>query len=294
MAVHAEYGLAGIGRMFNDVADKSGIFTGNGISYSIRQVDGGRSCLDYFRHHAHQKVRMGTGGILSGKFDIRRISGGTFHARYRHFHHLIRAFAQLVFHVDGRCGEEGVNTRLRCMANGFPCAIDISRRTTGQSGDFSIFHQSRDGLHGLEIPLAGSGKARFQTVHTQYFQLMRKTEFFLKIHGRAGALFPVAQCGVENADAIAHGCDLKMVCQCKKNRNGPSGGTVPTLVTYVMPVVLSYSVASGDAVSACCGGAAAERYKSGRTGYSRDRPETPTDGAWKRAVRRSAARTQEC
>ena len=107
------------------------------------------------------------------------------------------------------------------MANGFPCAIDISRRTTGQSGDFSIFHQSRDGLHGLEIPLAGSGKARFQTVHTQYFQLMRKTEFFLKIHGRAGALFPVAQCGVENADAIAHGCDLKMVCQCKKIGTDP-------------------------------------------------------------------------
>ena len=204
MTVHAEYGLVGIGSMFNNVADKFGIFAGNGIAHSIWQIDGGRPRLDHFSDHAHEKIRIGAGSVFGGEFYVGGIARRAFHALHGHLHNLFRAFAQFVFHVDGGSGEKGVDARLSRVPDGFPNAVDVAAGAARQPGDFGIFYQSGNSLYGFKISLAGSGKTGFNTINAQHFQLVREAKLFLKVHGCAGALFPVTQCGVENADAIAH------------------------------------------------------------------------------------------
>ena len=90
-----------------------------------------------------------------------------------HFHDLIRGLAELVLHVDGRRGEEDVDTRVARPVQRLPCAVDVVLVAAGERGEA--------------------------------FQLTRHTELFLEVHGSAGGLLAIAERRVENNDAIGHG-----------------------------------------------------------------------------------------
>ena len=154
---------------------------------------------------------------------------GSFDSGHGHVHHLIRAFAQLVLHVNGRGGQKGVYARASGVTDGLPGAIDVGLHAPGQPGDFGLSDQSGDGLHGLEVALAGGRKARFDAVHAQHFQLAGQAQFFLKVHGRAGALFAVAQRRVEDKNAVAHaGLRIGLRMLCKNGTKPAERGLVPS------------------------------------------------------------------
>ena len=52
----------------------------------------------------------------------------------------------------------------------------------------------------LKVPGGAAGKPRLDDVHVQAFELTGQTDFFIQVHAGPGRLFPVAQCGVEDAD----------------------------------------------------------------------------------------------
>jgi hypothetical protein len=76
------------------------------------------------------------------------------------------------------------------MARASPAMIAPSERL----GDFA---------DGFKVAVGGNGKTCFDDVDAHLFQQFGDLKLFFKRHGRAGRLFAITQCGVENADIVA-------------------------------------------------------------------------------------------
>ena len=61
-----------------------------------------------------------------------------------------------------------------------------------------VLHLFRDGVDRLEIAVRSNRKSGLDDIHAHFVQKRGDLDFFLMRHGRAGRLFAVAQCGVEN------------------------------------------------------------------------------------------------
>ena len=208
MAVHAENGLVAVGRVLDDVLDEGREFVRLGIAHGIGQVDGGRPGLDGRLHHPAEEILVRTGGVLGGEFHVVGIARAATHPGLDHLEHHLRLLAQLVLHVQGRRGEEGVDARTPGHLDGLPAAVDVVVHATGQTGDLDVARLLGDAAHGLEVAGAGSREARFHDVHAQHFQLMGQAQFLLKIHGRAGRLLAVTQRSVEKVNLVVHDAHL--------------------------------------------------------------------------------------
>jgi len=66
------------------------------------------------------------------------------------FQHLFRAHFQLVLHMQGRCGDEQMDARVRGMLNSIPGAVDILVSGAGEGSDGTIFHSPGDFRNGFE------------------------------------------------------------------------------------------------------------------------------------------------
>ena len=205
MAVHAEDGLVGIGHVVDDVTDERAEFVGLGEAHGVGNVDGGGTGVDGGGDDAHEEVTVGAGGVFGGEFHVGGVGGGALHGGHGKFHHFVGGLAQLVFHVDGRGGDEGVNARMAGELHGFPGAVDVLGVGAGKTGDLRVLHVLGNGLHGFEVAFAGRGEARLDDVDAQHFQLAGDADLFTEVHGGAGGLFPVAERGIENNDAVGHG-----------------------------------------------------------------------------------------
>ena len=175
---------------------------GNRIAHGIGNVDGGGARFDNGRENLHQEIVFGTHGVFGGKFHVIGIFFGDFHRFHRGFHHLLRLHFQLVFHVDGAGGDEGVDAAFGCRGKRFACFADVVFHRAAQRADGGIFHGFGDFVHGFPVAFASGGKTRFNHVYTQFFQLARQTQLFFFGHGCAGRLFAVAHGGVEYDDAV--------------------------------------------------------------------------------------------
>ena len=128
--------------------------------------------------------------------------------------HLFAAHPQLVFQMQIRGGNEGVDARCFRGFHGGGGALDVMPLTPRQRRDGTALHRACDGLHGVEIIRAGSGEAGFDHVHAQLGKLLGKEELLRRGHRAAGRLFAVTQGGVEDAYVVAHGCSPCRCCAC--------------------------------------------------------------------------------
>ena len=139
---------------------------------------------------AHEEVAIGAGSVFSGKFHVGSVGGGALHGGDGEFHDFVGSLAQLVFHVDGGSGDEGVDARIAGELHGFPGAVDILGVGAGKAGDLRVLHALGNGLHGLEVTFAGRGEARLNDVDAQHFQLTGDADLFTEVHGGAGGTVP--------------------------------------------------------------------------------------------------------
>ena len=194
--------LIAVGHAFDDVADTLVPHGRDGVADGIGNIDGGRARFNHRRKNFSQKVQIGTNRVFGGKFHIIRIFFGDFHRFHRRINHLLRLHFQLVFHVDGAGGDEGVDALFRRGGNGFARLADIVFNGTRQRADGGVSDDFGNRVHRFEIARAGGGKARFNHVHAHFFQLAGNTDFLFFSHGCAGRLFAVAHSGVEYDDAV--------------------------------------------------------------------------------------------
>ena len=59
-----------------------------------------------------------------------------------------------------------------------------------------------DGADGVEVAVGGDGEAGFEDVDAERGELVGHAELFGVVHGAAGGLLAVAECGVEEDDLV--------------------------------------------------------------------------------------------
>ena len=75
----------------------------------------------------------------------------------------------------------------------------------GETGDDRAAHLGGDLLDRVEIAVADDRETGLDDIDVEAGQLAGDLHFFAEVHGRAGALFAVAQGGVEDDDFVGHG-----------------------------------------------------------------------------------------
>src|SRR3981081_3974904 len=87
----------------------------------------------------------------------------------------------------------------------FRAAVDVLRRRSRQAGDTRVLGAPGDLADRLEVAFGGDREAGFDDIDAHVVEHFGDFELFLETHGGAGALFAVAQGGVEYNDAVLLG-----------------------------------------------------------------------------------------
>ncbi len=81
------------------------------ISDSVRNVERGSPAVCRRSEYFGEKYGVRPAGVLGGKFHILNESPGICNSPSDFFQHLIPCHLQLMLHVNGACGYEGVDPR---------------------------------------------------------------------------------------------------------------------------------------------------------------------------------------
>ncbi len=82
--------------------------------------------------------------------------------------------------------------------------VDVVGGAAGQTGDDRAAHLGGDLLDRVEIAVADDRETGLDDIDVEASKLAGDLHFFAQVHGSAGALFAVAQGGVENDDFVGH------------------------------------------------------------------------------------------
>ncbi len=83
--------------------------------------------------------------------------------------------------------------------------VDVLESGAGESADDGVLGALGDLVDRGEVTIRGDRKAGLDDIDAHFVEQRRDFEFFLVRHGRAGALFAIAQGGVEDNDAVLLG-----------------------------------------------------------------------------------------
>ena len=108
--------------------------------------------------------------------------------------------------VKGRGADEGVDARIFRVFHGLPTAVDILKIGPRQPADDGVFRVFRDLADGCEIPFRGDREPGLDDIDAHFVEQGRDLQLLGMAHGGAGALFAVAQGGVENHHSVLVGC----------------------------------------------------------------------------------------
>ena len=119
VAMHRPNRLVGIGNAFAQGFDEVAVQLGDGITHRVGHVDGGGALFDNSFQDTAQIVHITAVTVFWAEFHIGHQVAGKPHRLLGLFKHLVGCHAQLLFHVQGRSGDEGVNPRVVGAFQGF-------------------------------------------------------------------------------------------------------------------------------------------------------------------------------
>ena len=143
---------------------------------------------------------LGAGRVHRRPFDIVGIAAGAGHRRGDARQHFGLVDAHLIFAMERRGADEGVDAALLRRLDGIGADVDVLGLRAGKPADHRILRPPRDLLDALEIALARDGKSCLDDVDAHLVEQLGDLDLLLEGHGGAGALLAVAQGGVENND----------------------------------------------------------------------------------------------
>ena len=143
--------------------------------------------------------------VLGRPFDVLDEIARAAHLRSDHRQHFLGVLLQLVFHVQGRGGDERVDAPAPGVFHRLRAAVDVLEGGAGEPGDRGVLHALGDCGHRLEIAFRGDGEAGLDDVDAHRVEHVGDFELFLQGHRRAGRLLAVAQRGVEDEDPVLVG-----------------------------------------------------------------------------------------
>ena len=200
--MYGEDRLVSIGYALNDLPDGFAKLMRDRVAYGIRDIDGARAGINSLLNDAAEEVDLGTAAIFTGELHITTQVAGALDRMHGLFDHLIRWQAQLVFHMNGAGGNEGVDTSGVGIDQGFGSSIDIRIHCPGQTAHGAVLDGLGNTLYRFEVAGASNREAGFNHVHPQFFQCLGDPQLLFPGHGCTRALLAIAQGGIENDDAI--------------------------------------------------------------------------------------------
>ena len=135
-----------VGYAVHDVVDDRRENLGRGVADGVRDVDRACPILDGSLDHLAQEVALGAAGVLGGELHVGAFAARQLHAAGDHGQALVLRAAQLLFTVDGRGAEEGVDAR---SLGGFDClgaSQDVLLDGAGQTANDGTLDLLGDGL----------------------------------------------------------------------------------------------------------------------------------------------------
>ena len=226
MAMHREHRLVGIRHALAHHAEQRRIFFRRRIADRVGDIDRGGAGIDRGLHAAAQEIVLGAGAVLRRPFDIVGVIARARHLRDHHLEDLVRLLLQLVFHVYGRGGEEGMDALPRRRLDGLGAAVDVLRRRAGEPAHHRILRALGDLVHRGEIAFRSDRETGLDDVDAHVVEQAGDFQLLVMGHGGAGALLAVAQGGVEDDDAVLVGLCCRGHEMGSLSRAAPCSGAV--------------------------------------------------------------------
>ena len=107
-----------------------------------------------------------------------------------------------MLHVNRAGGDKGVNTSGVGTGQCFSGAIDVRIHCARQAADDTVLDSIGNQLDRFEVAGAGNRKTGLNHIDPQLLQRASNAQLLILGHGRARALFPVAQGSIEDDDLI--------------------------------------------------------------------------------------------
>ncbi len=168
------------------------------VAHGIRDVHRAGAGVDHRLEHAAQEIHLGAAGVLRGELHVVGVPARPLDRMHRLLHHLVRCHAQLLLHVDGRGGDEGVDARRAGPARASPARSMSLSRARARPHTVLSFTAGATAWTASKSPGTGDREARLDDVHPQLLQGLGDAHLLVPGHGRARALLAVAQGGIEN------------------------------------------------------------------------------------------------
>ena len=202
VAVGGDDDLVHAGDAGQQHGDEGVVFLGRRIADGIGNVDRGGTGLDRGFAHPAQVIVLGAGGVHGRPFDVIGGVAGPRDGGDDTFEHLLLREVELVLAMQRRGADEGVDAAAPGVADRIGGAVDVAEVGTRQATHDGGLAELGDLADGFEVAIGRDGKAGFDDIDAHLVEDFGNLDFFLKGHGRAGALFAVAQGGVENDDTV--------------------------------------------------------------------------------------------
>lgn len=192
--------------MFTQITNKSAELGRNCVSDGIRNID--RRCAFANRrfNDAVKEFRLRARSVFAGKFDV----VGVFLCDANRFNgtgnDLLRRHVELLFHVKGRSRNERMDTASRGCGNGLAGLSYIGRICSGKRTNGRVANHLGNCADGFKVSGRGSSKTGFDHINAEKFELLGDTEFILRAHACARALFSVTKGCIENKKLVSCSC----------------------------------------------------------------------------------------
>jgi len=188
-----------------DLREAGGVLLGNAVADGVGDVQRGGAGIDGDPQHVAHEVEVRPGRVLWRELHVLGVPAGVGDSGGGLGLHLVGRHLQLVLHVRLAGRDEHVDPAAFGMLHGLPAPVDVGPGGAGEPGDDRPSHHLGDGLHGLEVALAGDREAGLDVVDPEARELLGDLELLSRVEGDAGRLLTVAQRGVEDDHRFSHG-----------------------------------------------------------------------------------------
>ena len=206
MAVNGPNSLIRVIDVFPQIANKGAELGRNSISDSIRNIDRRCAFSNCRLNDAIQELGLGARSVFAGKFDV----VGVFLCDANRFNgtgdDLLRRHIELLFHVKRRSRNKCVDAASRSGSNCLAGLSYIGRICPGKRTNGRVANHLGNCADGFKVSGRGSSKTGLDHINAEKFELLGDTEFILRAHACARALFSVTKGCIENKKLVSCSC----------------------------------------------------------------------------------------
>ena len=202
VTMHTDHGIIDVRHRIVQACNHRTELLRHAVTHGIRNIDRVGACINGRFHNLRQEVSLRTRGILRAELHILAERTRIFYRGNRLLNNLGARLAQLKLAVNGRRGEEHVNSRLLRRRHGFGTALNIRVNTACQPAYRRPFYLFRNSLNRGEITGRGNRKPGLNHIHAQRCELQGNLQLFAMVQAGTGRLFAIAQRRIKYSNSV--------------------------------------------------------------------------------------------